>query len=596
VINTNFLFIDFATNLWVATVFIILFIWLPSKVVFSSLKQNWDNRIVSYLARTLFVIIVGVALLSVLSLFGWLTLVLLYFGFLFLGWRYSYNSQEKWNFPQQIWEKLILVSVDLLDRGFSLKRLEKIALGVWQRSQKNINFIIATWQLNRSQGMLGAIALTTSLAVAFFLRYEYPLQQLRFGHPDAYHYLLVTRQILTRDLPQISNLRVFSIIVAVISLLGSIDPMQVVRFLAPLLSFLLVLSVGYCVRNLTQTKTAALAAMYGFGAYLFTWNWKISDRLPQWWQEFLVTIKDNLNSSLIRQWTGGDFEIGAIFLLLALGTCNCIFERKNRQEASLTTICCLIIVAIASPTLLILALIGSIGLIAGKRLALALVSIVWTSLALISAIPNNPLQIDRLFLVTLPIALSLLLGLLFLVTNQLLKIILEKWSELTCLILIFAISINFLLPIAPKINYLEYESAARKSLEIRSLFPVKRWVIVAPVEQLAQNYGFGWYEDLAVFTKRYADKVNKTNFKFPYSVPDLFVFVEVRPFVSRTDLQSLPYSLLSDPTFSNYRSSVGRASLEFEALKLCEDYLRNHGNGSVYYEDKDLKIYHFRLD
>ncbi|MGL5872687.1 MAG: hypothetical protein ACRC2R_10035, partial [Xenococcaceae cyanobacterium] len=454
-INFQSLLLDSLSLFWTCLVFIILFIGLPSKIVFTKLRQNWDSKIVSYLARSSLAIIVGVAILSSLRLFGWLTLVLWYVGFLFLSWRCSYKRQDKEHFTERIWERLILTSIDLLEREFSFTKLKIIILKTWRRSQQKIHKIIIAWQLNRSDKMLGAIATATILCLAILLRYEYPLQELRFSHPDSYHDLLVTRQILSRDLLPISNFSVFSAIVAVISLLGSIDPMQVIRFLSPFLGFLLVLSVGYCVRNLGRDRASTLAAMLGLGAYLFTWNAKISDRLPQWWQEFLLIIQDNLNASLVKQWTGGDFEIGAIFLLLALGIAA---EKKFRSEAIVTSICCLIIVAIASPPLLILAFIGGVALIVGNRLALTLVSIVWLSLALISAIPNHPLQLDRVFLVTLPIALSLLLGLVFLIISHLLKIIFGKWTEVTCLILLFAISINFLLPIAPKINYLEYES------------------------------------------------------------------------------------------------------------------------------------------
>jgi hypothetical protein len=592
VIKFQSLLLDSIALFWISLVFIILFIGLPSKIVFTKLRQNWDSKIVSYLAGSILAIIVGVAILSSLRLFGWLTLVFWYVGFLFLGWRYSHKSQDKKPFSERIWEKLILPCVDLLDRELSLAKLKTIVLQTWQRSLQKIHKIIIACQLNRLDGMLGAIALTTIICLAILLRYEYPLQELRFSRPDNYHDLLVTRQILSRDLPQISSFSVFSAIVAVISLLGSIDPMQVIRFLSPFLGFLLVISVGYCVRNLSQDRASTLAAMFSLATYLFTWNEKISDRLPQWWQEFLLIIKDNLNASLIRQWTGGNFEIGAIFLVLGLGI---LVDRTSRRETISTTICCLIIVAIASPPLLILALIGGITLTIEKRLALTLVAVVWLSLALVSAIPNNPLQIDRIFLITLPIALSLLFGLFFLIISYLSKIILGKWTKVTCLIVVFAISINILLPIAPKINYLEYESAARQSLQIRSFFPRKSWIIVAPIEQLAQNYGFGWYEDLAEFTKKYTSEVNKTNFKFPYSVPDLFVFIEKRPFASFPEIKSLPYSLLVDPTFNNYRSSYGRASLQFEALKLCEDYLRDRTNGSIYYEDKDIRIYHFQI-
>jgi hypothetical protein len=179
----------------------------------------------------------------------------------------------------------------------------------------------------------------------------------------------------------------------------------------------------------------------------------------------------------------------------------------------------------------------------------------------------------------------------------LLSLVLGLWSEIICLILVFAIAINFLLPIPGKLSYLEYEMAARKTLELRVRFPIKRWVIVAPVEQLAESYGAGWYEDLGLFVEKYASKVSNPDFNFRYSVPNLFILVEKRPLVSGlSESQMLPYSVLSDPTYSHYRSSAGRASLEFTALQMCETYRHLHEKDvAIYYEDQDLRIYQVQL-
>jgi hypothetical protein len=586
--------LDLLLALWIFSIFIVLFLWLPSKSFIALKNKSYDARAVTYLAIMTLVTTGGVAFLSISHLFTWLTLVLWYVLFLCLGWQFSKPDRTIDLVSKEASSNLIFTSLDLLDRGLNWQSIQKNIFLKWQRSQQKIITKITSLYLNHSSQILSSIALITILGLSLLLRLEHPLQELRFGHPEAYQNLLVTRKILAKNSP-LDNLGIFSSISAVISLLGSIDAMQVVRFLSPLLGFLQVISTGYCVRHLTKNNAAALVSTSSLGVYLFTSNWQGSDRLSLWWQQFMTTILDSLNSSLIRQWTIGDLEIGTIFLVLALGSCDRIFQRKYSQTTFITIICCLILVAIASPQLLRLAFAGAIGLIVGRIHTLSLVSGVWLILALVSAIPENPYRIDRAFLVTLPVGLSLLCGQLFLLLSYLLKIILGKRSQIVVLIVIFAISVNFLLPIEAKINYLEYDLAARKSLEIRSLFPSKLWLIVAPVEQLAQNYGVGWYEDLAEFTKKYADKVNQPDFNFPYSVPDLFIFVEKRPFISFPETQSLPYSVLADPTYTNYRSPSGRASLQFEALKLCEDYLHSHKNASIYYEDRNLKIYHIHL-
>ena len=78
---------------------------------------------------------------------------------------------------------------------------------------------------------------------------------------------------------------------------------------------------------------------------------------------------------------------------------------------------------------------------------------------------------------------------------------------------------------------------------------------------------------------------------------DLFVFVEKLPFVTfPNEPDILPNSILSDRTYRYYRSTAGRASLEFEALHMCEAYRQNHPNSKIYYEDDKLRIYQFKVD
>jgi hypothetical protein len=48
---------------------------------------------------------------------------------------------------------------------------------------------------------------------------------------------------------------------------------------------------------------------------------------------------------------------------------------------------------------------------------------------------------------------------------------------------------------------------------------------------------------------------------------------------------------LADPTYRNYRSSAGRASLELAALRMCEEYRSAHPADSIFYEDEALRIY-----
>jgi hypothetical protein len=380
--------------------------------------------------------------------------------------------------------------------------------------------------------------------------------------------------------------------------------MHVVRFLAPIIGLLLVLSVGYGIQKLTRHHAGALAGMFSLGAYIYTSNLqtvKIPDNIGKlfsnWWLQWLFTVTDSLNSSLIQQWSGGDLEIGAMFLILGLGRTWDASRGKHRRVAWVDAFCCWTIVAIASPNLLIVGLAGGILLWVNGRLALTVCAIAWLMLALLVAIPQNPLALDRSFLLTLPVGLSLLAGLLLIFASYCLSPLLRRWSQTVCFILFLAIAINFLLPLSPKVSYLEYDMSARKTLELRMQFPLKSWLIVAPIEQLAASYGAGWYEDLGLFVEKYSSKVENNDFQFPYAIEHLFILVEKRPFVSsQAENSGLPYSVLSDHTYHYYRSSTGRTSLQFQALNLCENYRQHHNQDvSIYYEDENLRFYHVQL-
>ncbi|MGB3189556.1 MAG: hypothetical protein WBB43_09040 [Limnoraphis sp.] len=588
--------LDLITIFWLYTLLAVFFFGWPYQSFYSSPHNSWLDKIVSSFARIVLAITAGVLTLSAFHLFGWLTLVLFYVGFLLLIWCHHQGKTARKKITA-FFQSWLFFLMDVLEQGLPTKNIFRGSLNIYRKYKQKLLTIISLQDINSPQKILNFLALTVVLTFTLLLRFEHPLLEMRLETPESYQNLLLTQQFLTGDWQPIQYLPVFSALAAVMSLLASVDPMQVVRFLEPMFGFLVVLSVGYSLQTLTKKSAVALVGMFSLGAYLFTSSLEISTNLPLWFQQVLGTVIGSLNFSLVRQWAVGDQEIAALFLVLSLACCTQVYFRKQRQTAVINTGCCLVMVAIAAPPFLILAFIGIVGVMGGRILGLVLVSFTWLFLALLFAFSPEKFDFLQVFLVTLPVGLSLLTGLLFLFITWLLLPILKQNSEIVCLILLFSFSCNFLLPPPAKINYLEHEIAARKSLEIRTRFPIKRWLIVAPPEQLAQNYRAGWYEDLAEFVKQYLPEVTIDDFQFPYEVPDLFVFVEKQP-LAVNSLNSQPvisHSVLSDNTYRYYRSLAGRTSLEFEALKLCELYQQHHPGASIYYEDNQLKIYHFEL-
>ncbi len=590
--------IDLLTSGWVVIVFVILFGVLP-QIAFPQVSiPSLASRIVGAFVRTVTTIAIGSILWTKLGLFTWLTAVLVYLTGLGIGWMASHQWQQKAKF-QQLGQEMAIATVDIFDRGLSMPQLFRWLLLPWHAVDRLVQARLdpdAAWLQARHRSSLPLIILMAIGTIAIiggtiWLRFEHPLTEFRFSHPDTYGQLLITQQILARDLA-VNYLPIFPSLAAFLSALSGIHPLPVIHLLGAIVGTLLVFSIGYTIRCLTQNGAATLAATYSLGAYLFTWNLPISSHLPPSIQQYLRTISDSLNTGLIRSWAVSESELGALFVILAIGCSTHIYRSAQRTEAVINTLCCVFLVAVSSPSLLILILFGGFGTIFGRQMALFTLSIAWPMLGILAAIPDRNLPILTEVLATLPIGLSLLVGLLFVAIAAAGRILLASWSAPICLTIFLATTLNFFLPPLPQIGYLEYDAAARKAVEIGHLFPRHQWTVVAPIEQLSQVYGRGWYEDLAEFTAKYQDRVSVPSFHFPHQTA-LLVFAEKLPFTNDQPEYPVPYSVLIDPTYRHYRSPAGRTKLATATLQLCETYRRYHPDSRIYYESDRLRIYQF---
>jgi hypothetical protein len=550
-----------------------------------------SSRIVGAFVRTVSTIAIGSILWTKLGLFTWLTAVLVYLTGLGIGWMAGHQWQYQAR-VEQLGQQIAIATVDIFDRGLSMSQLSRWLLFPWRSVDRVVQARLDLHKWNLPLIILTTVCITAVLGCTIWLRFEHPLTEFRFSHPDTYRQLLITQQILARDLLKVNYLPIFPSLAAFLAALSGVHPLQVVHLLGAIIGTLLVLSIGYTVRCLTKNGAAALAATYSLGAYVFTWNLPISSRLPQGVQQCLSTLRDNLNSGLIRSWAVSESELGALFVILAIGCSTQIARSKQRNEAIINTICCVILVAVISPNLLILILFAGFGTIFGRQMALFTIGIAWTVLGILAAIPGSDFAMLSGVLATLPIGLSLLVTLLFVAIASVGRSLLASWSAPICLTVFIAITLNFCLPPLPQIDYLEYDAAARKAVEISHLFPPQQWTVVAPIEQLSQVYGHGWYEDLALFTAKYQDRVVTPTFDFPYKTP-LLVFAEKRPFSTNKPEYPVPYSVLTDPTYRHYRDLSGRTKLATATLQLCETYRRYHPDSQIYYENDRLRIYQF---
>ena len=585
--------VDFMTILWLLCLFAFLFVAVPYLTHLRSNRLEWEERLTGSLAKASVIICGGVLVLVSVKLLNWFTLALWYSLWCFVGWiwgNWLYRLTELQTWMQQG----ILGFIDVLDHGIPLDRwvrqcrkslrgwkTQDPMLGTQSPQEQTSSAVALHW-------IFGAAIVSFSM----LLRWEHPVQALRFAYSGSYQTLLATRQLLSGDWGSAGSLPTFPAFAAALSLLGSINAMQVVRFLPPLMGTLMTLAVGYSLWRSTQNRVTPLIGMYALGAYLFTWTEKLPSDLPGPWQAWSAAIVEAGNQFLIRQATGNNLDLAVLFLLIACGQLAALKSKPLNFALGVNLASCSVLILMTAPSILGLLVLYAVGRPLGRYAAIWGLSLGWAVLGAIAALPNTSVSSD--FLQTLPIPLSLVLALGVECGITIGKWFFGKSAQSILLTVLVIVSIKFCLPgPTTSYRYLEYEMAARKALEISVRFPAKQWLMVAPIEQLSEIYGVGWYEDLAGFVKKYGNQAGNREFRFPIKMSDLFIFVEKRPFITFPTLPAvLPDALAFDPIYQSYRSTAGRATLQYYALQLCEDYRRSHSDLTIDFEDADFRIYH----
>jgi hypothetical protein len=154
-------------------------------------------------------------------------------------------------------------------------------------------------------------------------------------------------------------------------------------------------------------------------------------------------------------------------------------------------------------------------------------------------------------------------------------------------------------PKMPNFDRMEYEAAVNNYLNIKKNFPPMDWTIVAPTEQYQQALGIGWHYEILQFVQKYTPgEAGQPEFQFPIPTHHIFVYTEKIPLhlersVTTEDAKrELDPKGKDDPFAKYYHTGDQRGIIEAKAIRLMEAYSKTHQNVSVFYEDKQMKIYH----
>ena len=580
--------LDAVKAFWILGIFLGMFFWLPTRLFSGRPNSSGVICMAGSWTRMVLCVTISVFLLSSLKVLGAITVVLLFLGAISVNW-----FRKRAGMSRRLLTNLQATTINLIrhfeSRSFGRflvprKSSPRSARPSWASRVK-------PWlKMLEGRELLGA-CLVVVLATSAVLRTEHAVRELRFDQPEQYSALLRARQLMLNIHPADRPV-VFPAMIAATSFLSSTDPMQVTRFLTPAIGLLLILATGLLVQVCARAGVASVAAMYCLGAAGFP------PAINQTGAAVSATAKIetifSTSPATIRP--SPEFALGLLFLLLALVFLADWYRNSRGWDSLLDFTCCLLLTAIVSEVLLVILVLTAgvlllrpmAGLFTLVMLCYGLVA--WASL---SAGINIPDEMRTL----LPVAAAILVGCVLAFIKAPLAARTSRRAETVLLVVCLGVAAIWLRPQRFVGRCLEYEAAARATQEIAYGFPRQTWVVAAPVEQLAETFGLGGHEDLAGFVETYRSQVSSPRFRFPDARQDLFIYVEKRPFqIFSREPEKVSFSVLADPTYRNYRSPGGRASMEAAALQLCESYRQSHFNVDVFFENEVLRIYHIHQE
>ena len=577
--------LDVLKSSWILVIFLVTFFWLPARVFYARRSAGSVMGIAGNWARIVLAVTIAAFLLAGLRVFNATTVVVL------LGGGIAAN----WLWQQAGTHGSVLAGLQTFTLAI-IRKVEARRFGLYlaPRGSRTVTnsqwrFRIHRWsRMVERQGVLLA-CLAAVLVTTAILRSEHALRELRFDQPEQYRALLGARELMLNALPS-SRPLIFPALVATTSLLSAVDPMEVARFLSPMVGVLVVLAAGLLIHVGAGRGVAAIAAMYCLGAFF-----PGARADPVVATGPVQKLADLFGGSLTITRASTEFELGLLFLMLALASLSDWYSNLRGWDSLLDLFCCLVLVGIVSQFLLLILMIAAAVLLLQRAAGLMALVMVCYGLAAYATLSTGSTIIPNEVFMILPVAAAIAIGCFLALIEAPLVARAGRAGSVALLAVFFGIVILWAKPHRLAGQCLEYEAAARQAQGIARRFPRQQWAVAAPIEQFSETLGLGAYEDLAEFVEKYQHRVSRPEFRFQDVPENLFIYVEKRPFqMFSHEPETVPFSVLADTTYSHYRSPGGRASVESAALDLCERYRQYHSNAEVFFEDEDLRIYHIK--
>ena len=567
---------------WIIVTFLLVFFWIPGRLFARKSSSAYTVWVAGNFVRMLLCVSASILLLTAIKALGSITVVLFLVAALAISWLRNHNWQVRGIVASVQSKTLSLV------RQAERQSLTKFvdanakpkAISFRLPRFLQANFWLAL--LENREVLIAALVLVLVISAALFC--QNPIHQLRYEHVEQYSVLLRAREFLL-NLDTFGRPFVVPAALVTTSLTSAVDLSQVTRYLSPLIGVLLVLSLGLFVRICTRSGVAGIVAMYCFGAAGFPPTTEVT-QVATTVREKLLTLLD-YTPSVTRP--GPEFAVGLVLLLLGLSFL-ADWQRNGGWDSLVDVLCCVVLVSVISQYLLVIFLLAGAAMLLGPAVGMVVVFVFCYATAIYATLNSGVLPND--VFIILPLAAAIGVGCFIAFVHSALLPVAAKHTDAILLGLCLLLAIVWLRPHNLTGQFLEFESAAQQSRKISQNLPRQRWVVVAPVEQLPETFGFGGYEDLAAFVQKYQHQVDDPDFQFKDAPDDYLIYVEKSPFqMFASEPAMVSFATLTDSTYRHYRSPAGRASLESDAMQFCETYRAHHSNVTIYYEDNDLRIY-----
>src|SRR5256886_7040307 len=335
--------LDTLKAFWILGVFLSTFLWLPTHLFSGRPNSPGVIRIAGNWARTVLCVTILVFLLSSLRVLGAITVVLLFLGTIAVSW-----FRKRAGRPRHLLTNLQATTVSIM------RRVESRSLGLFlprrrpPSARSPWGLRVTPWlKVLEGRELLGACFVVV-LGITVVLRTEHAVRELRFDQPEQYSALLRARELMLNVHPA-GRPFVFPAVIAVTSLLSSTDPMQVTRFMAPLIGLFVVLATGLLIQVSTRASVACVAAIYCLGATVFP---PARDQAG-----VAISVAEKIESvfsgSAANIRARPEFAFGMLFLLLALTFLADWHRNLRGWDSLLDFACCLLLTGIVSQVLLL---------------------------------------------------------------------------------------------------------------------------------------------------------------------------------------------------------------------------------------------------